>query len=361
MTIRLGTEIGSYRYAALTGVPRVLRETHRHLGPALARRGIELVPVVTSDRSDSPERDPHPYIASDPVLEKPITGPEDVDALLLLHPSPSIDFAGIASVRRLRPLPVIAMIHDLLPLVRPEWFLPGAERNFRVLVQQILHVADHIVVPSQQVADDYLRMKWRVAPSLHVLRSGTPFEQRPPRARRTTGIELLYVSTIEPRKGHGRLLDAFDSMCRQGVDVRLTLVGRIGWNVDRLVKRIRDHPRLGRELTWLPDADDMEVASMLEKCTIAVLPTEGEGFGLFLEEALSAGVMVVASDLPVFRERPNPNLLFFDDSPSSLVDTILTAAERTPTPLRPGDVRTMEDFSRDLHDLVVHTMLNRQS
>jgi glycosyltransferase involved in cell wall biosynthesis len=354
MPKRIGTEIRSYRNSiGYSGVPRVIRETHRYLDPALAKEGLDLVPVVTSDRSETAEREPYPYITSDSVLGKPEVGPEDVDCLLLLQTSTAIDFSRIAAIRRRRNLPLIAVLYDLLPIGHADWFYPWAGQSYKVLVQQILHVADHLIVPSKQVADDLENLNWRIKPSVHVFHLGTSFTQRPPRTGVGETIDLLYVSTLAPRKGHERLLDAFDELCQRGIDVRLTLVGKVGWNIDSLLSRLRTHPMLSRSLFWESDADDSRVASLLDRCSVAVVPAEAEGFGLFVEEALCAGTMVVASDIPVFRERPHKNLLFFDNSKTGLVEAILEAARRQPAHIEPGELRTMADFAFDVRDLVL--------
>lgn len=353
MTKLIGSEVMTYRSAVPTGVPRVIRETHRYLLPALAESGMELVPVVTSHPPEVSETLPNPYIASDSVLGKPLRFPRDVDALLLMQASTTTDFTSLVRARRERRLPIIAIVYDVLPLHHPEWFIPESDRSFRVLLQQILHVADHIVVSSQAVADDLHALQWNMRAEVHRIPFGTSFSQKPPRPPMGPALDVLYVATLEPRKGHRTLLAAFDMLRESGVPVRLTFVGRQGWLADDLVQSIRDHEGFGSSLRWLASADDECILELLQECTVAVVPTEGEGFGLFLEEALSAGVMVVANDLPVFRERPNPNVEYFDGSSADLAAMIVDAANRRPISLSVGDVRTMRDFSEDLRQLIV--------
>src|SRR5690606_20966063 len=58
----------------------------------------------------------------------------------------------------------------------------------------------------------------------------------------------LAVSTIEPRKNHEYLLDAFELAWAAGSDARLCIIGRIGWKREELVRRIRGHAEFGRRL-----------------------------------------------------------------------------------------------------------------
>jgi len=330
-----------------------MRETHEFLAPFLAARGMDLVPVKTSEKSESPSGHVDPYVGSDPVLSHQFRWPEDVDVLLLLCASTAIDFGRLIRIRRERQLPVIAMIHDLMPIRHPEWFPPGADRNYRVLLQQILHVADHVVVPSAHVRDDLLDLDWSIRPAIHAIHLGSSFEQRQPRNHKASTVDLLYVSTLDPRKGHLLLIRAYDALRAAGLPITLTLVGKPGWEIDDLLDQLRNHPDLGTSLRWYRDADDALVATLLDACTVAVVPAEGEGFGLFVEEALTAGIMVVATDLPVFRERSNPNLILCDRSVEGLCTAIREASDRRPEPLAPGDVRSMRDFAEEFSSLVL--------
>ncbi|MEZ1338618.1 hypothetical protein QVM78_25695, partial [Enterobacter hormaechei] len=49
---------------------------------------------------------------------------------------------------------------------------------------------------------------------------------------------FLMVSTIEPRKNQGYLLDDFERAWAQGSQVRLCIAGRIGWKCEALVERV---------------------------------------------------------------------------------------------------------------------------
>lgn len=353
----VGSEVSAYRAAvAPTGVPRVVKETHRHLGPGLASHGISLVPLVTRSEQREATVEPSRYAIDDPVLAAPLTSPEQVDAVLLLDPGAPIDFARLLRARRERGLLILAMINDLLPIEHPEWFPPGADRHYRVLVQQILHVANHLIVPSRSVAESLGSLGWRMGPDVHVVPLGSAFAQLPPAPVLTDRVNIVYVSTVEPRKGHRQLLEAFDLLREQEGDVRLTLLGRIGWESDELVRSIQSHPEFGASLQWIRHAHDLAVRELLQQGAVAVMPTEGEGFGLFLEEALTAGVHVVASDLAVLRERPYPNVSFVDNSADSLASGIRDAAHGAPVALAPGTVRSMASFSRELENIIIDSL-----
>src|SRR5690606_25263442 len=69
----------------------------------------------------------------------------------------------------------------------------------------------------------------------------------------------LMVSTIEPRKNHAYLLDAFERLWAEGSEVALCFVGKVGWKTEQLVARVREHPRLNRQLFMFNDLSDREL------------------------------------------------------------------------------------------------------
>jgi glycosyltransferase involved in cell wall biosynthesis len=330
-----------------------MKETHRFLREGLANHGVSLVPLVTRPEQVNRVAPVGRYALDDALSGmKPIM-PEDADCVLLLDPVAPIDYGRLVRLRREKGLVVLAMVNDLLPIHYPHWFPPKAGGHYKILLQQIMRTADHLVVPSQEVSDGICRLGWRIQPPVHVAHLGTAFHQMPPALQAQQRVKVLYVSTIEPRKGHSILIAAFDLLRTMGVDVELTIVGRIGWESDDLVAMIRTHPCFGDALRWIRHGDDDTVRGLMASGPIAAMPTEGEGFGIFLEEALSAGLSVVATDLPVLRERPYPNVAFVEGTAKGFADGIRAAAENRPVELGPNTIRSMKAFSSDVQDLIL--------
>ena len=140
----------------------------------------------------------------------------------------------------------------------------------------------------------------------------------------TPGQPYISVGTIEPRKNHWYLLDAFDLAWTQGADVRLCILGKKGWKCDHVLERIKRHRQLGRRLFMFNDLSDGELKHCYGKARAVILPSLAEGFGLPVVEALSLGCRVWASDIPVLREVGGGYCLYFDlGSPQSLTELII--------------------------------------
>ncbi|MCX7221829.1 MAG: glycosyltransferase family 1 protein, partial [Burkholderiales bacterium] len=122
---------------------------------------------------------------------------------------------------------------------------------------------------------------------------------------------FLMVGTVEPRKAHQLVLDAFEELWKDGTTVNLVVVGKRGWLVDALAERMQQHPQQGKRLFWLAGTSDEMLEKIYAVSTCLIFASEGEGFGLPLIEAAQHGLPVIARDLPVFREVAGSNAYYF--------------------------------------------------
>jgi glycosyltransferase involved in cell wall biosynthesis len=341
----------------LTGVQRVVTGLNDALMDELLVRGVLLRPMHTWDDRPRAQRPWARFLEETRLLQEHLISPESASLCLFLDWS-FVNFPRLAKPE-LKGTPKIFFVHDVFPATHPEWFPPGTDRTYRFFLRQMLAVADQLVCSTEKVADDVRSLGWPTDAAIHVVGLGTHGTPREPVIRRCDRISLLYVSTFEPRKGHHLLLDVFDRLVSQGVDVELTLVGRRGWDVPphwsvaQLTDRISRHREFGRRLRWFEGVDDATVRALGSRASIAVLPTQDEGFGLFAEEALAMGLKVVASAIPVFAERPNPNMTLAERTPQAMADAILATHGRPWVPLQPGTLRTLQRAACDLADLLV--------
>jgi len=111
----------------------------------------------------------------------------------------------------------------------------------------------------------------------------------------------LVVSTIEPRKNHVRLVDAWERVNRLDPDLSLVVVGSPGWGRGEALKRLRQ-PISDRRAFHLTQLSTEELRSIYSNAEIVVCPSVAEGFDLSGAEAMMCGAPVIASDIPVHRE-----------------------------------------------------------
>jgi glycosyltransferase involved in cell wall biosynthesis len=112
-------------------------------------------------------------------------------------------------------------------------------------------------------------------------------------------VELLHVGSTIPRKRIDTLLGVCAALARLVPEVRLVRVGGpFRFEQERLV---RDLGLEGR-VSVTGFVDERTLAALYRRAALVLQPSEREGFGLPLLEALACGTPAVASDLDVLRE-----------------------------------------------------------
>jgi glycosyltransferase-like protein len=123
---------------------------------------------------------------------------------------------------------------------------------------------------------------------------------------------ILSVGGIEPRKGSDTLVRALAALCKSGRDPVLAVVGGHSFQdyrayADRVLAMIPELGlRPGRDIVQLGTVPDAELPAWYAAADVLAFPSTKEGWGLAVLEAMSAGLPVVTSDLPVFLEYLRP-------------------------------------------------------
>ncbi|WP_447926421.1 glycosyltransferase [Vreelandella sp. EE27] len=236
-------------------------------------------------------------------------------------------------------------VHDLLPLTLPQCFPEHIPATMREWFTSIVELADGITCVSRHVADeveaalDQQPLTNRHRPWVTHFHLGADFtpvqslknatelseseQQWLQSFARRQGPTLLMVGTIEPRKGHRQVLDALEHCWEEGLDISLVIVGKQGWQVEDLLRRIEQHPRKGKQLFWAKGASDLLLERLYQQSDVLVAGSYGEGFGLPLIEAARHGIAILARDIPVFREVAGAYASYFSaDTPQTLAQSI---------------------------------------
>lgn len=197
----------------------------------------------------------------------------------------------------------LVLVHDVMPLLHPEWFTGPHVEVFRAWLAAHLRDTEVFLTNSSCTARDL----GTVARGLGVTRDldvrVVPLGADPPVARpvavpeaRHLGRFVLVVGTLEPRKNQQVVLDAVERLLPDHPDLGLVVVGKEGWMVDRLVQRLRNHPLRDERVLWLGGIDDGQLAWLYQHAFVTVAPSLYEGLGVPVLEALHHGCATVASD-----------------------------------------------------------------
>lgn len=157
-----------------------------------------------------------------------------------------------------------------------------------------LKYSDHILIGSGQSRETLERVYGVPVQKIHTLPYPIDLEafriaSAPPQ---TEGpLRCLWLGRIIPRKRLDLFLDGAARAIQNGVDLRLTIVGGIGF-VKGYSKLIRTFPHPER-IDWLPFLPRAEVPTLLQNHDVLVQPSEEENFGSSVAEAQACGLPVI--------------------------------------------------------------------
>jgi glycosyltransferase involved in cell wall biosynthesis len=109
---------------------------------------------------------------------------------------------------------------------------------------------------------------------------------------------VLFVGTREARKGLATLHAALQRVNSREQRIRLVLAGQDGWGTERILQDMRASP----SVVFCERPSDHCLASLYRHALALVYPSEMEGFGIPVAEAMACGCAVIASDLASIRE-----------------------------------------------------------
>lgn len=233
-----------------------------------------------------------------------------------------------------------SMIYDLIPITLPHAFSPAITLTHARWLARIAE-GDGLICISRAVADEVVAWLDLHGPQrkqplpigwFHLgadLEGSIPSRGLPDNAAETLATfrakpTFLMVGTLEPRKGHRQVMEAFDHLWARGLDLNLVFVGREGWRVEKLTHQLRHtHPERDKRLFWIEGGSDEYLAEIYATTTCLLFPSQAEGFGLPLIEAAQHGLPILARDIPVFREVAGDHASYFQGtSPEALADRV---------------------------------------
>lgn len=236
---------------------------------------------------------------------------------------------------RLRP---VYLIHDLIPITHPQYCRDGEKEKHSVRMRNALRSASGIIVNSADTGKALARFgrEQGLAPVPQLvahlgIEPAAPDHGASPHTR----PYFLSIGTIEARKNHMLLLDAWDDL-RRKLGPRtpdLVLVGQRGWMAEATFAKLDgQRPETGKVIELTRCTDD-ELDRWIAHARAVLMPSRVEGYGLPVLEAMMRATPVIAADLEIYREIAEdvPLLLGPDDTAgwvAAVTDYIGDSADR---------------------------------
>jgi len=204
--------------------------------------------------------------------------------------------------------PVVATLHDAVPLKYPQWVSSGFRRIRNWQIQRSARYADRVIVHARSAIPDVVEHFGVAEERIEVVPCGVDEAWLEPvgaQARldvqRKHGLVegyFLFVGTLQPRKNLRGTIGAYRALPAEvRAERQLVIVGQAGWRCEDEVTEIRKAQSAGERIKWLDSVGSRdELKALYASAGVFVFPSLYEGFGIPLLEAFASGVPAVTSN-----------------------------------------------------------------
>ena len=134
---------------------------------------------------------------------------------------------------------------------------------------------------------------------------------------------FIYVGNAYPHKNLSRLIQAIILLNKnRKVIIELKIVSSRNVFTQKLQSEI-DGLNAGNFVTLLNEVADKELTDLYKNSLGFIFPSLSEGFGLPGIEAMRTGTLVLASDIPVFREIYQDSAIYFDPLDVNSIEKVM--------------------------------------
>lgn len=230
---------------------------------------------------------------------------------------------------------IVAHIYDIISITHPQYCLERGVYHFMDYIGAHLQYADSIIVNAQATVDELEKLTARLGcklPPCHVVPLGADFRARKEITDRDVDSTLVHavkdkpyilmVGTIEPRKNHKLLLEAYDKGLKE-LGYNIIMAGYLGWNMEAFAEQLHNHPDYGTRIYHFEGLDDDGITYLYQHAKFLAFLSYTEGFGLPIIEAIQRGTPVIAADVPVLREVGGEYCVWFEqDNAEALCEIV---------------------------------------
>ncbi|NVE94578.1 glycosyltransferase family 4 protein [Altererythrobacter lutimaris] len=222
-------------------------------------------------------------------------------------------FLYVRHAKATRGIKYIPFVHDMIPIMASEHCTRELTQDFISWALGVFDHADYFLVNSEYTAKDLRGVASLLGhevkdESIAVIPLDSDFRKDASTLAQLNRLEdwqlepgkfVLFVSTIESRKGHLFAFEAWSKLIdKLGVSnvPKLVCVGNRGWLNDEIYDQLDSDMALKDNVLMLSGLSDAELGLLYKNCRFTLYPSVYEGWGLPVTESLCYGRVPLASD-----------------------------------------------------------------
>lgn len=238
----------------------------------------------------------------------------------------------------------VLMIHDTIPLDRPDLCHPTTTTAHNAVMEATARYARAAIVPTPS-AGDTLRaeLRRRNHPEIAIHAVPLPIDdvfRKPVQFDPVLANQpyFLLCGAVESRKNHLLMLQIWPELVRRnpGREPKLVIAGSRGFMSEQVFYMIDKSEVLRRHVHFATGMSSPALAALMAHARAVVMPSFAEGFGLPPIEGMTLGTPAVLSDIPAHRDAAGDHGIFIDptdgpgwiDALSALIDDAGFAAAK---------------------------------
>jgi len=264
--------------------------------------------LVLPDNFKKIRVDIKPYGLSEQILLPLIIWKENPDIVHYMHfNAPLINFK-----------PFIVTIHDMI--MHKSKGLESTTLNYKYVFSHAVKNSKTIIVPSMTINNELSEYFKFYKDKIKVVYLGLDYEIQLVKSNVPKNRNFIYVGNAYPHKNLDLLISAVKK-----AKVKLDISTSKNYFSNKLKVLVNDEN--AEEYVRVHDfLDDQKVIQLYRDSAAFIYPSLIEGFGFQGLEAIASGTILIASDIPVFREVYKDYAIYFD--PKN-VDSLVSAINKS--------------------------------
>ena len=222
----------------------------------------------------------------------------------IIHDNQTLSWGTLALQKHVTPL--VTTLHHPITFDREialnheqRWWMRLLIRrwhNFLNMQTKVTRRLHNIITVSENSKRDIAQAFQVKENNISVIPNGidVEFYKPDPTVQRDQWHLISTASADQPLKGTQYLIPAFAELRKEHPQLRLTFIGHPKPN--GVTAQLIDKFQLKDHITFARGITNKELVALYNRATVAVVPSEYEGFGLPAAEAMACGIPVVSSD-----------------------------------------------------------------